>query len=213
MKLNTLITFGLLSVFFIFSYGKCFTDFADSIVINLDGNNLLTEAYFVAPPCPKPTDAGVKRSYTVQEIEDSLAKITTRLNLKSVTLNDVVNYSLSSFDLSIVSPGVKTLSFEYIDYVSLTIGAPGLQDTVIFRQVYSRYDPQYPNLSADTTRTITVRVPDMDIKRYLQAAINVPGKLGRINYTLNLFTNRPILLPTLLRVVPHGKIELSTKIL
>jgi len=200
MKRSFFTALGLISILFMFAFGKCFGDFADSVVITLDNQNLLTSAYFTIKPAPTPGDQGVSRSYSVKEINDSLAAITTKLKLKTFQLKDVVTYTLSSFDLSIVSP--STLKFSAVDFVSLTISAPGtgLPDAIIFKNFYNNAN----------TNSITIPVPESDIKNYMNAAL-AKGNDGVIKYTLNLFTNKPITDPVVLHAVPHGRIELLTQ--
>lgn len=208
MKRSLLITLGLLSTLFIFTYGKCFNDFVDSIVITLDNNNRLTDAYFTIKAAPKVGDQGLTRSYSVQEINDSLGSISRKLKIQPVQLSNVVNYTLDSFELSIVHQDtlsrdplqLDTLKFNVVDYVSLSVSATGVPDSVVFKGFYN-------NANSDK---ITIIVPQTDLKKYINGALNAPGGTGFIKYRLSLFTNAPVNKPVRLHAVPYGKIELLT---
>lgn len=207
MKRSLLMTLGLLSTLFIFTYSKCFSDFVDSIVITLDNNNRLTDAYFTVKACPTAGDQSFIRIYSVKEMNDSLASISRKLRIQNVELKSVVNYTLDSFKLIIVQDTVSqnplqlgNLKFNVLDYVSVTLSSNGITDSVVYKSFFN-------NVNKDT---ITIIVPQSDIKKYIQGALNAPGNTGFIKYRIGLFTNAPVPKPVRLHAIPYGKIEILT---
>ena len=216
MKKSLLLQLSMLAALFIFSYGKCFNDFADSIVLNIDPTtNLLTNARFSIKPA-KAGEQGFTRQYFIKEINDSLASISKKLNIAPLILQNTFKFNLTGFTLttSKKNPNDPTPpDFSIMQAASLKLSTLDNGGNVVERMIYDINNTVVAdNLVNVNTRHFTV--PQNDIKGTIATALDrdlkFPGT-GYIKYTLVLTTNKNVDSTFNVNFFPEGQVEILLK--
>jgi len=216
MKKSLLLQLSMLAALLIFTYGKCFNDFADSIVLNIDPTtNLLTNARFSIKPA-KAGEQGFTRQYFIKEINDSLASISKKLNIAPLNLQNTFKWNLTGFTLTTSkkdSLDPTPPDFSILQAASLKLSTVDDGGNVVEKMIYdiSR------TVVADSFINVKSRhftVPINDIKGIIATALDrdlrFPGT-GYIKYTLVLTTSKDVDSTFNVNFFPEGQVEILLK--